>query len=282
MSKKIIAVWDEGRSQFTIGRGLIFLEEINVLVENLNSDDVTIVWCSQRPIPNLLNYPEWSKSVVAFPNIENAANFIRDNGGIVWGLERPNFPYSYDESLIYLQHSCGKKLPSLKPKEIWQELAGQYLSKYRHNCDYIVALHLKSNPQNSLSNAQFEEWCKFIADVSSAKKSYHFVIVGNEKPGFLTDLPNASWTEGRDILLDMAIIQASDMFMGMSSGFCQLAMFGEKPYTIFKHPGHHTAEMDREFQGNSAFIFNNSKQIFLIEYDSFDKLRSAFSQITSS
>src|SRR2546422_7475000 len=39
-----------------------------------------------------------------------------------------------------------------------------------------------------------------------------------------------------------SLISLADGFMGMASGLCQMAIFGRKPYAIFKHPDHHRSE----------------------------------------
>lgn len=277
MPKKLLAVWDESRSRFTVGRGLIFLEEINVLLNVHPVDHVTILWCSDRPIPDLLRYPTWSGEILSFPSLAVAASSVQtDAYDVIWGVEPPGVPCSYDESLLYLQRECGSQLPVLTPKPVWREAAEKSFARMGWRNKKIVALHLKNNSLHTLSNGQLKEWRSFIVNVSGKRPSCKFVVVGNERPDSLLDLANVAWTEGADILLDMATIWSADAFMGMSSGFCQVAMFNIKPYAIFKHPGHHTEEMKREFEGRKSFSFINSKQHFLIAHDDAELLTQKF------
>ncbi len=277
MSKKIVALWDEYQSPWTLGKGLMFLEEINDLIQKKNINDVDLIWCSEKKPPPLFDLPAWVEKIFHYthPSLMNKS-FEEE---FVWGLKKPNLPFSYNESFLYLQNSCGNQLPILKPKEKWKKQAEIYIQNHAGNKKTVI-VHLKQNALNTLSNAQLKEWKQFIQAVSDHFTNFHFIAIGNEKPTDLLELPNFSWTGGEDICLDLTLIHEGDLFMGMSSGPCQMAMFNSKPYVIFKHPGHHTEEMKKEFSGRNHFSFNNNHQKFLIAKDDYACLLENFESLT--
>ena len=74
-------------------------------------------------------------------------------------------------------------------------------------------------------------------------------LVGNEDvDNRITELPNVLLSRNfqSNISRDLAIIQISCAFMGMASGPCNMAIFSEIPYVIYKNPDHDAEQMALE------------------------------------
>jgi hypothetical protein len=130
-----------------------------------------------------------------------------------------------------------------------------------------IAVHLKNIPAagSDASNADPRAWRALFEEFRDRAV---FVLVGDDPvPAELLGQPNVvqSRSVGADLCIDLALIQVLDGFMGMSSGLCQMAIFGPKPYAIFKNPRHDAAQMDAELQGRKRFSFACDGQWFLRE-----------------
>ena len=91
---------------------------------------------------------------------------------------------------------------------------------------------------------------------------YHIILNINYVPRFSTTL------------------QECDFFIGMSSLFCNFAIFSNKKYVIFKNPEHHCIEMERELGLGESFNFADDKQIFIRKNETVDLLSKYFNFIT--
>src|SRR2546422_4286018 len=69
-----------------------------------------------------------------------------------------------------------------------------------------------------------------------------------------------------------SLISLADGFMGMASGLCQMAIFGRKPYAIFKHPDHHAKQMNAELGTATGFSFSLPTQSFWRETETTELL----------
>ena len=142
-----------------------------------------------------------------------------------------------------------------------------------------VVVHLKNNNIDTKSNANVDGWLSFFNTCHHERLPVHFILIGNDPhdPRYQqcsnVSLPQ---TDRGGLLFDLSMIQVCFMFMGMASGPCNMALFSGVPYLIWKHPDHHTQEMDREFQGHSQFIFANEYQKFMREWDTADSLIREF------
>lgn len=272
--RTLVAVWDTGRSAWTVGKGLLFLEELNVLRRVHDCGNIRMLWCSDQDVPPLLTFADLPLTVERISD----RSALQGGGACAasWGLTPVGSPCSFEESLLWLQKTCGPTLPVLSPRSAWCTAADVFLAPRRQG-RVVVALHLKQHPTNTLSNAHLSEWAAWID--ATDRDRYAFVVVGNEAPVPLLDMPHVYWTEGRDLCMDLAVIARSEAFLGMSSGLCQMAMFGGKPYTIFKHPEHHAVEMQQEFGGRAGFSFTNDRQNFRIAWDDRQVLAAAFAQL---
>ena len=122
----------------------------------------------------------------------------------------------------------------------------------------LIAVHLKNVPGAlpEESNAALPAWQRFIR---LARSRAAFMLVGDDPvPADIAELPNVMLARelfGADLVAHLAAIQRADAFMGMASGPCQAAIFGRKPYVIFKNPGHHPEQMKEELWSARGFSF---------------------------
>jgi hypothetical protein len=110
------------------------------------------------------------------------------------------------------------------------------------------------------------------------------MLIGNEPiDPQITQLPNVLVTRnyGSDLSRDLALIQTSYIFMGMSSGPCSMAVFSGTPYVIYKNPDHDVEEMALELGTNIRFPFATPFQKFLRILETPEGLMSEFADLHS-
>lgn len=142
-----------------------------------------------------------------------------------------------------------------------------------------VVVHLKNNPNEvGCSNAKFEAWLNFF-ESSIDRYEVKFVLIGNEAiDERIEQLPNVVVTQALDGTLsrDLALIQVAYLFMGMSSGPCNMALFSDVSYVIYKNPDHHPEQMALELGEADHFPFATPFQRFLRVFETKENLISAF------
>lgn len=145
----------------------------------------------------------------------------------------------------------------------------------------VVAVHLRnqSNAQGG-SNADLAAWASFFQHAASFDAQ--FVLLGNEKLGdAIPQMANVALSRnyGATIVEDIALIQLSDAFMGMASGPCNMAMFTDNPYVIFKNPTDHAEHIQREIGDADRFPFAKPNQKLLRVWETPERLMSEFEAI---
>ncbi|MBI1883196.1 MAG: hypothetical protein HYS08_03190 [Chlamydiae bacterium] len=198
-------------------------------------------------------------------------------------IAQMRFNSTYQQQAYFRKYN---RFPSFKIKPEWRRRANCFLEDIRTKVERpIVALHLKQQiGQDGKSNANVTRWIEFINDISSFSPCF-FVLVGKDGLGFdLSDMNHIAFTRDAKLPLpvELAILQETDFFMGMSSGLCQMAIFGDKPYAIFKNPGHDTKEMECEHIINHRFPFASEEQHFLIAWEDNSLLRREFMRMTAA
>ena len=129
-----------------------------------------------------------------------------------------------------------------------------------------VAVHLRNQSgAQSGSNADLVAWAGFIGR-AQAFNDVCFVLLGNEELGdVLPGLSNVILSRdfGATIAEDLALVQICDAFMGMASGPCNMAIFTDRPYVIFKNPTDHAEHIQREIGDAERFSFAMPNQKLL-------------------
>jgi len=282
--KNLIGVWDCNRADSRLGSFLIFLEELLLKCKIYNLEKIQIVIVGEK---DQTRYTYWStlaqfNSKIDSVMFEKKNTFSLNESKYSWPTAEFFDKCSYSGSTLALQQlwqSAGKVLINLKSFDFVRQKAQNWLKKYVEKDFTIVSIHLKNNPDDQQSNANQDAWFEFMLNCHQNNLSVKFVLIGNDKiDSHISELPNVVLLKehGGDIGLDLALIELSSIFMGMSSGPCNMAILSDKPYLIWKHPEHHKEEMEREFQGFKQFIFANEYQKLIQDWDTSENIQREF------
>ncbi|MDY6833852.1 MAG: hypothetical protein SVY53_03510 [Chloroflexota bacterium] len=177
---------------------------------------------------------------------------------------------------IFLQrfHAEYGSIPLLSVKEGPMRWALEFIEK--HVAPYIpVVVHLKNDGCHShCSNANFDEWLAFFK-ASALRHKIKFLIIGNEEiDDRIRTLNNVLVTRDlkSNLVGELALIQVSAAFMGMSSGPCNMAILGAVPYVIYKNPDHDYDQMCIELGKNNQFSFARPCQTLLRVFETKESL----------
>lgn len=147
-----------------------------------------------------------------------------------------------------------------------------------------VVVHLKNNPrERGCSNARFREWAAFFKTCEH-RYDAKFILVGNEDiDDIVCKLSNVVVAReyGSSLPYDLALIQTAFIFMGMASGPCNMALFGDTSYLIYKNPDHHAEQMALEFGAADCLPFATQQQKFLRKFETAAGLMSEFAVLFS-
>jgi hypothetical protein len=173
-------------------------------------------------------------------------------------------------------------LPELKVKTEYRKKALKWMGRMGCEKKKLGAVHLKF-VAGAVGKSNFcdSAWCQFFKD-TFRKKENNFILVGEDPlDRDVLNFPNLHFTcdEKLPLSVQLALIQEADFFMGMASGFCQMAIFGTKPYAIFKNPGHHTEEMAKEKIIDQRFPFSLSGQHFITAYETAEVLENEYQRM---
>lgn len=147
----------------------------------------------------------------------------------------------------------------------------------------VVAVHLKQTPNyqgaDLISLANESVWMTFLIDVVH-QFDIKFLLLGDDPVSEnIRTLPNVSLA--RDIGADnfgkhLALLSVSAGFMGMMSSICNMALFSDIPYAIFKNPSHHRAEMLSEIGIDDHYSFATKFQRVIREHETSAGLYAEF------
>jgi hypothetical protein len=286
MDKYISGIWDCDKADSRLGSFLIFQEELllKCKISNLKKVQLTIIGEKIKT-----RYTYWEtlsqlNSKIYSVTFENNLEKSRTST-IYWPPSELFDKCSYTGSTLVLQRlwkKSGELLIGLKSPNDVRQKAQNWISKHVEKDFNIISIHLKNNPNDQQSNANQDAWFEFMYNCYQNNMSIKFVLIGNDKIDTkISELPNVvlSKDNGGNLELDLALIELSSAFMGMSSGPCNMAIFSDKPYLIWKHPGHHEKEMEKEFQGYKQFEFSTKNQKFMQDWDTLENIQREFSNL---
>lgn len=189
-------------------------------------------------------------------------------------------------STLYIQQFYLERgfIPFLSVKSNILKWAARFITDYVRPSIPVV-IHLKNKPNGKrCSNADMKVWREFFWSCYRRYDAKFILIGGDDRDEELTKLPNVLVARevGSDLSRDLALIQTGFLFMGMSSGPCNMAIFGRVPYVIYKHPDHDAEEMEMELGGTDHFPFATTVQRFLRMRESVESLSSEFSRLYAS
>lgn len=310
MQKRILGVWDISITQPGLGGLLIFVEELKMqqIIEKAEYIDLCFVGdvsqtlsmrkvcgtdrlftplstedCKGSPILTALLGLECIDLCYQCSSFENLQEFVLNSSYhyTLWPSvgEQGILNYDYGNTLFLKKFFKDYSfIPYLSCREELARWAMGFLQSYVFPSMPVV-IHLKNNPnEENCSNANFDEWFSFFR-ACNLHYDVKFILIGNEEiDKRIHNLPNTILARdfGSNLSRDLALIQTACIFMGMASGPCQMALFSDVPYVIYKNPDHHAKEMQLEMGREDQFPFASSLQKVLRVFETQENLMSVF------
>jgi len=285
--KNICAIWDIPKAGSGLGSFLLFQEELLLYRDILRLDGIDLFFFTgskEMSSPYLADLARFNPFIRSMKIMKDKPDILNDrinSYGFIWPSTNCGQNFSYNESTLHIRKlwkQTGNLLCPESPSGI-RAKATSWMQTYIPPEWYPIAVHLKNGNVNKQSNANQTEWLKFFEDCRYKKLPVIFILIGNDfyDKGF-NDCPNCIITQqhGGYLGLDLSLIQMSLLFMGMSSGPCNMAVLSDLPYLIWKHPDHHTKKMNRELNSNGQFPFANDQQKIIRENDCLEALVCQF------
>ncbi len=294
---RVLGLWDENINPLNLGGFLIFLEELAIqrFLHKISTSDVLVLKQKDdkkisgkqqtltRSLLSLAKSMEGVGHAYEVHSYKEVGRSLPDGPSIIWpeqGKSRQK-KHTFDKTL-YIQkfYHKTKHIPYLLCKPHILAWANAFIENHVSPRKPIV-VHLKNNQKNRLSNADFADWFAFM---SFAVKKYDvsFILIGNESiPTKIAKLPQVYLARkfGSTLFYDLGLITRAFLFMGMASGPCNMAIFSPVPYLIFKDPGHHSEEMEKELGDRDYFPFATSYQKLLRVNQSAHMLKTEFEKL---
>lgn len=311
--RRILGIWDGRIAPPSLGGLLILIEELQIqcYVHQAKIADLAVLHCPGTRIFPQPGFVEKSSSWVAddvrsrvggiFSALQAVADiekwFQFESFGelqvfidqcresyVVWphlherGEVRHEYSHTINVQRFYTGHGF---IPQLRCRPDALRRGMEFL-KYYISPALPVVVHLNTiSHEDPSSLADLEAWYTFFAACRN-RFDVSFILIGDDEPGQqFRRLSNVLITRdvGADLGLDLALIPAAFMFMGTASGPCQMALFCDVPYLIYKNPNHHPKDMEREVGYQDHFPFANKFQKFLRVFSTSDQLMSDFSEL---
>jgi len=255
-------VWDFGKPDARIGNAFIFVQEARLLQR-----EVSHVVC--------LNYDSKKHASVldVLHAFLNDVFVIRLESAISSeSVYEPKYPNSTTGSMQFISYLLiQKKDVTLSAPPLQEDNINLKITE-----KFKIAVHLKSNPFDTQSNANFDSWNVFFQCMMEKKADTAFVLIGDEDvPASILDIPCVYKFTGH-VADYFAFVIYADAFMGMSSAFCGAAILGTRPYRIWKHPTHHPEIMKEELDEQDQFPFHVPGQKFIRAMDAVSSLETEF------
>ncbi|MDA9897227.1 hypothetical protein N9D90_00315 [Alphaproteobacteria bacterium] len=282
LSSSLDLIWDLTRERLTIGGALVLRQEGEILAQIRGQKWITLhINCrgSDRSMVEGLSETVFGSSTLPF-------KILYSHSGVEgWPPQavrsHPNFSYYSFSRLISMHKDSGIK-PCLRWGADQKALAKQVLAQTK---GLLICVHLRSVAPFTVeeSNADGPSWQTFF-DKHAIPGVCNFVLVGDDALPEGLNLPpgvHRAVDSGIDLATQLALVSCANGFLGMASGICTAANLSEVPYVIFKHPGHHSAEMLIELGAATQFPFSGSRQqLWRCEVDAVS-LTKAFNFILS-
>jgi hypothetical protein len=153
---------------------------------------------------------------------------------------RRRMTYPLGHGIINRFHGRHGYVPSLQAPRGYAGWARRFLSQH-HAGRFLVCINprqsrLTATPAVTQRDAPLAEWYEFLRAVGRRYPDVHFFMLGGfaEWEHTLLTLENVSIprTMGLTLAHELALLVASNLFMGTSSGFATMATFSGVPYVI--------------------------------------------------
>lgn len=282
---KILGVWDLTEAPLTLGRLLLFIEELQIqrVISQAGDIEVAILGDSTRePEPSLTSVLMGLENVVGYyrkNSLKDLSDFLDLRDYVIWPPLQRGKHIPTSTLLIQQFYREYQYIPLLSCKKKLLDWGQNYFSRLGIGCPVIV--HLKNNPQqHGCSNARQDVWFNFFK--SCRADDVAFVLIGDDVVDTkITALKHVvrSKLGGSDLAQDLALIQLGSFFMGMASGPCNMAILNTRPFVIYKNPDHDTEEMQREIGAGMSFNFSEESQRLIREYETGQGLLAEFKRM---
>lgn len=276
-------IWDLRLERLTIGGALVLRQEGEILAaiqgcqrialhivcrfdERVFAERIALIIFGSSKYPFDIFYPE--QQVDGWPSISHR-------------LQR-DFSYFAFSRIAELH-----KLTGTKPRLNWSDSFAEAARIKRGSFPgRLYCVHLRSvapfEPEES--NACGTAWSFFFKRHAKAGEQDFLLLGDDPMPKGLELMPGVSRAKidphCLNLATQLALIAASDGFLGMASGICTAANFSDTPHVIFKHPAHHPAEMARELGTAKSFSFAGERQQLWRREATSAALDKAFEEIT--
>lgn len=291
--RKIIGVWDINAAPLKLGFLIIFLEELLQLCKK-HGGSADIAFVKSR---DAIDYSFIGAMVSFFPRLsslyifETAAEldaFLAWKGDAYekWPLNAEIARTSWHGSTLSIQEFCrgGGSLVGLKGNNAVLKETLAFMDGHLDGALPVV-LHLKNSTVDAQSNAVMDSWCELFKHCAEAGLPVKFLLIADDPidPRCLCTPNVIRVGDFRSSLsLYLGLIEHAFIFMGMSSGPCNMALLSNVPYIIIKHPDHHPEEMERELRGNENFPFAGRRQRFIRKVETPELLIGEFERVYNS
>ena len=263
LERRILLIWDSRAQPYSVG-DLLVLHEVGLvlrLIYQVNKIDVCMVYDPQQPgtgprhdeitsynfhnhltslFPVVYLNPHLG-SFMVFDSHDQLEKYISENIKIYypWPSEFKyrQLTYLYYEAFhLFLSfYEKNGYLPSLSCRPVTLDWAYSFLEDKVSPAIPIV-VHLRMNAKLDLNrNARVDAWLEFF-HYCEHKYPAKFVVVGTarETDNRLRQCSNVIIAKDyqTNVEQDLALIQASAIFMGNASGPSTIAIFSQRPYII--------------------------------------------------
>ena len=173
-------------------------------------------------------------------------------------------------------------IPLLKSQLGTDQVIEKFIQQYGKDRK-IVPFHFRfrqldigyGGAHTHVRDASFLDWISFFREAYRAYPEVLFIALGrlNEKPLAMLDMPNIMSLRllGMDLGHELNLIEHSDLFIGISSGFAAFANFSEIPYFIVKMTEASCAAYNIPF-GENHLPFAQANQELVYGQDTADML----------
>ena len=279
IEKTVTLYWNLKIERLTLGGALVLRQEGELLATK-NKKSIINIYIDYDPVTQI--FPE---RVISIVFESSSLRFIIIKGkpetAFYWPSEEmiyeKNFSY-YSFSRLINFHKSGMQPVRLA----WNYLLIDEAKSIRQKVEKkLICIHLKRVAPFDIkeSNADIREWKVFL---SNNNQRVSFIIIGDDPlPQEILEIENVLSANGMsmNLALQLCLVNFSDGFIGMASGICNAANFSKVPHVLFKHPEHHTDDMQRELGDSESFIFSTPKQLLLRKEGNAKRLQEALTFI---
>lgn len=281
---QVRGVWDLTTQPLVLGPLLTFAAELLVLRQISDALKVRVAALAGDQVltmPILLRMLGQIEGLECERQVwpgQRSLPLMASTGAVAWW---PSAGVIGHDTTLFLQSWFKKH--GTRPRITWTkrvtEKAKRTISHYAGGKKALI-VHLRNKPGALMGNANLDAWHKYF--LTMEQEHVHFFLIGNENLGSgIERLPQITITEkiGLSLPEELALISQGSAFMGMSSGPGNAAIFGKKPYVIFKHPRYHAEVMKRELGNKDHFNFAEKGQYFERRIDTVPALMEAWKRI---